>query len=337
VAGGGHQRRASAAKRSIGRSWVVPCTRTSATSACQACNLLVEVLQVTEAAARHEVALDVLHPGLDLALGLRPVRLAQPRREAPVARAKASKVGFSRGLPSAVPVHHGAHAVVQDLAAATEVGEGSLRGPPAGRQMRSSQESLRVAAPAVAQGHDEHVHSAVRTRPAAPDLAPVDLGLLARSGLEAALRQRGHRGGQTQRRHRATHDHVAAGKPALRTQLLPQDARRVVDLGRALCHPLAVLVQQAGRALAHSLNANMLRKWVIDAEHKGVAPVAAKPAEISKPASMQTPTFVPLALPAPVVDGEIRIELHRTGTTIKIVWPAAAASDCAAWLRDWLR
>ncbi len=96
-------------------------------------------------------------------------------------------------------------------------------------------------------------------------------------------------------------------------------------------------VSMAAVALAHSLNANMLRKWVIDAEHKGVAPVAAKPAKVAEPAPMPAPTFVPLALPAPVVEGEIRIELQRAGTTVKIVWPAASARDCAAWLGDWLR
>jgi len=37
------------------------------------------------------------------------------------------------------------------------------------------------------------------------------------------------------------------------------------------------------------------------------------------------------------VEGDIRIELQRSGTTVKIVWPAAAARDCAAWLSDWLR
>ena len=47
--------------------------------------------------------------------------------------------------------------------------------------------------------------------------------------------------------------------------------------------------------------------------------------------------FRVVALPAPTVDGEIRIELQRAGTVIKLVWPAAAARDCAAWLRDWLR
>lgn len=96
-------------------------------------------------------------------------------------------------------------------------------------------------------------------------------------------------------------------------------------------------VSIAAVALAHSLNANMLRKWLIDAEHKGGVPVAAKTAKVAEPAPMPAPTFVPLALPAPVVDGEIRIELQRDGTTVKIVWPAASARDCAVWLSDWLR
>lgn len=91
-----------------------------------------------------------------------------------------------------------------------------------------------------------------------------------------------------------------------------------------------------GQALAHNLNANMLRKWVIDAEHKEgpAAPVVA-PHAVGESA----PAFVPLALtsPAPIPAGEIQIELQRAGTTVKISWPAAAAHDCAAWLRDWLR
>lgn len=95
-------------------------------------------------------------------------------------------------------------------------------------------------------------------------------------------------------------------------------------------------VSIAAVALAHGLNANMLRKWVIDAEHKVLAPQPAAAPE-PEPPSLPPPTFIPLALPAPAVDGEIRIELQRAGTVIKLVWPAAAARDCAAWLRDWLR
>jgi len=94
-------------------------------------------------------------------------------------------------------------------------------------------------------------------------------------------------------------------------------------------------VSVAAVALAHSLNANMLRKWVIDAEHKGIKPVAARPR--ADEAALPPASFVPLALKAPAVDGDIRIELQRAGTTIKIAWPAAAAQDCAAWLSDWLR
>lgn len=94
-------------------------------------------------------------------------------------------------------------------------------------------------------------------------------------------------------------------------------------------------VSIAAVALAHSLNANMLRKWVIDAEQAGaVTPKAAvREQEVRSPA----PTFIPLALTAPPVAGDIRIELHRAGTTVNVTWPASAATECAAWLRDWLR
>jgi hypothetical protein len=35
--------------------------------------------------------------------------------------------------------------------------------------------------------------------------------------------------------------------------------------------------------------------------------------------------------------GDICIELRRGATTVTIRWPAQAAGDCAAWLREWLR
>ena len=95
-------------------------------------------------------------------------------------------------------------------------------------------------------------------------------------------------------------------------------------------------VSMAAVALAHGLNATMLRKWVTDGEHKLVAP-APMPAPEPEAPQMPTPTFIPLALPAAAVDGEIQIELQRAGTAVKIVWPAGAARECAAWLRDWLR
>ena len=94
-------------------------------------------------------------------------------------------------------------------------------------------------------------------------------------------------------------------------------------------------VSIAAVALAHSLNANMLRKWLIDAEQAGrpIPAVAAAPEEVRLP----PPSFIPLAFKAPPLEGDIRIELHRSGTTVNVVWPASAAAECAAWLSDWLR
>ena len=94
-------------------------------------------------------------------------------------------------------------------------------------------------------------------------------------------------------------------------------------------------VSVAAVALAHSLNANMLRKWVIDAQHNPSSlPPAVSPQE---PPPQPAPTFIPLALTAPAIEGDIRIEHQRSGTTVTVVWPASAAAACAAWLRDWLR
>ncbi|MGJ7538519.1 MULTISPECIES: IS66-like element accessory protein TnpA [unclassified Variovorax] len=94
-------------------------------------------------------------------------------------------------------------------------------------------------------------------------------------------------------------------------------------------------VSVAAVALAHSLNANMLRKWVIDAQHNPpTLPPAVSPQE---PPPQPAPTFIPLALTAPAIEGDIRIELQRSGTIVTVVWPASAAAACAAWLRDWLR
>jgi len=96
-------------------------------------------------------------------------------------------------------------------------------------------------------------------------------------------------------------------------------------------------VSIAAVALHHGLNANMLRKWVIEAEHKLPARRPAPKAAQADDVSSVPPTFVPLALPAAAVEGDIRVELQRAGTTVSITWPASAARDCAAWLRDWLR
>lgn len=93
-------------------------------------------------------------------------------------------------------------------------------------------------------------------------------------------------------------------------------------------------VSMAAVALAHGLNATMVRKWVVEAEHKSAPSLPVVEAAAPPPLDAG---FVPLALPAPTAQQDIQIELQRAGTSVKIVWPAAAASQCAAWLAEWLR
>jgi transposase len=89
--------------------------------------------------------------------------------------------------------------------------------------------------------------------------------------------------------------------------------------------------------MSRSLNANLLRRWVAQCEGKAVVgDVAESP---SNYAATATTTFVPVALPAQQLPGaaDIRIELRRGATTVNITWPGASATECAEWLREWLR
>jgi transposase len=94
-------------------------------------------------------------------------------------------------------------------------------------------------------------------------------------------------------------------------------------------------------AMAHGINANVVHRWrqLVREEH---------PAPVSQP-GVALPAnvggFVPVSLPAPSVSvpsapvpiSELRIELQRGTTTVKVVWPLSAAAECAAWVREVLR
>lgn len=84
--------------------------------------------------------------------------------------------------------------------------------------------------------------------------------------------------------------------------------------------------------MAHGVNANLARRWVIDAERReGGALARAAGGAVAT-------AFVPVQLP-PAADepAAIRIELRRGPTAISVSWPCAAASQCAAWMRELLR
>lgn len=94
-------------------------------------------------------------------------------------------------------------------------------------------------------------------------------------------------------------------------------------------------VSMAAVAMAHGINANLLRRWVCQR--------AALPQEVvtaNAPTDTSRNAFIPLTLPAPATDvhsPEIRIELQRGATTVKVSWPAGVAGECALWLRELLR
>lgn len=88
-------------------------------------------------------------------------------------------------------------------------------------------------------------------------------------------------------------------------------------------------VSIASVAMANGINANLARRWVVDAE-QSTGEVAVRRAG---------PSFVPLQLPSPdqAAAVEIRIEVRRGPTSVSVSWPATAAAECASWMRELLR
>ena len=88
----------------------------------------------------------------------------------------------------------------------------------------------------------------------------------------------------------------------------------------------------AGVALTHGLNANLVRRWMREASQGG----GALTVTVSQPAG-----FVSVPMPTPclssVTTEPIRLELRRGASSVSLQWPASAAAECGAWLRDWLR
>ena len=98
----------------------------------------------------------------------------------------------------------------------------------------------------------------------------------------------------------------------------------------------------AGVALMHSLNPNMVHRWLREErQRQELAQLrspehAFVPLQLTPPAECAPPSRLPTDLP---VDGGevIRIELHRAGASLSVSWPLSAAAQCAQMLRDVLR
>jgi transposase len=81
-------------------------------------------------------------------------------------------------------------------------------------------------------------------------------------------------------------------------------------------------------AMSHGINDNIVHRWRQLAREAGAVTVAV------------TPTFVPVALPAPtepVPPADVHIELRRGTTTVLIAWPGSALGELATFTRELLR
>ena len=93
-------------------------------------------------------------------------------------------------------------------------------------------------------------------------------------------------------------------------------------------------VSIAAGAMSRSVNANLLRRWVAEAERTVEAPQpSAQPKALPRP-PIEAQRFVPVALEKPPVSSEarIRIEVRRGASTVIGEWPASAARECGEWL-----
>jgi transposase len=91
-------------------------------------------------------------------------------------------------------------------------------------------------------------------------------------------------------------------------------------------------VSMAAVAMAHGINANLLRRWV----HEMAQPPLDAVAVSDKPVGFALPMPAPSAPPEPSSE-PIRIEVRRGSTVVAVTWPAGAADACAAWMRELLR
>jgi transposase len=101
----------------------------------------------------------------------------------------------------------------------------------------------------------------------------------------------------------------------------------------------------AGVALAHGINPNMVHRWIREERQRlelaelqrGAAaflPLQLPQVPVTQPSPV--PCVVPPVDPSDVEQG-IRIEVQRAGGKVTVTWPLQSASECGAWLREWLR
>lgn len=95
-------------------------------------------------------------------------------------------------------------------------------------------------------------------------------------------------------------------------------------------------VSVSGVALAHGLNANLLRRWVKNhRDQAGITEVVVTgPPSKQEKAALLVP--VAITLPAATQTGEIRIDIRRGATAIQMAWPVEQGAQLGNLLKDLL-
>jgi transposase-like protein len=92
-------------------------------------------------------------------------------------------------------------------------------------------------------------------------------------------------------------------------------------------------------ALAHGLNANLVRRWL---NGRGVDRMSALVRKGAQPVEQQSRgatvgTFLPVQIVQDRAATDIRLELRRGSSVVIVTWPVHDGAACGAWLREWLR
>ncbi|MBB3190934.1 IS66-like element accessory protein TnpA [Halomonas cerina] len=86
----------------------------------------------------------------------------------------------------------------------------------------------------------------------------------------------------------------------------------------------------AGVALAHSLNANLVHKWIRTARQRDT--VTEAPAFVPVPLASAAPSATPPSQPP----DRIRLTIPRPSGSVIVEWPASEADACRRLLRELL-
>lgn len=99
----------------------------------------------------------------------------------------------------------------------------------------------------------------------------------------------------------------------------------------AACRAAGVSI--AAVALAHGINANLLRKWIKAAEEAGALGTLPEPRETARAVA------VPIRVtPAVIEHGpDIRLDVRRGSLTVQMAWPSSEAEALGKLLGELLR